>query len=57
MSGIIVTDEMRRAVRAEACVVGHSFEVIVSLEAGPVRVVCTNCGRYWNVQPEGSPQS
>ncbi len=49
--GVTVTDEMRRAVRAEECVHGHSFETICAFNSGdPVRLVCTNCERSWNVQ-------
>jgi hypothetical protein len=49
---IVVTDEMRRAVRIEACYLEgrHDFDIIVGFESDPVQVVCGRCGKSWNVK-------
>lgn len=50
MAEVVVTDEMRRAVRAEQCRFGHSFDHIVTGAGELLRVLCANCGKSWNVK-------
>lgn len=51
---IVVTDEMRAAVRREECRLGgHSYDVVEILDGVPVRLVCMRCGTAWDV--EGPP--
>lgn len=45
---IVVTDEMRRAVFREACLMrGHDFEMVVDAAGAPVRVFCGRCDKSW----------
>lgn len=47
---IVVTDEMRQAVRAERCGShGHSFDVVTTATLEPVSLHCPDCGRSWKV--------
>jgi hypothetical protein len=55
---LVVTDEMRQAVRAEQCSFhGHSYDAIVAGTGEPVRFVCSQCGGSWSVVPSEEPDT
>lgn len=49
---IVVTEAMRKAVRAEECRLQgrHDFDIVVSMEGEPTIVHCARCGEHWNVE-------
>lgn len=48
---IVVTEEMRRAVRREECSkTGHHFDVVVEMMSDdPTDLICLRCGKRWPV--------